>query len=79
MKWKIIIDKNSTIKKKKEQSISGYIDFDKRDFHYYDNLFLEEFNVVVKMPLLEPEKTEEIAIIDRFNLSNRIFLLSYDF
>jgi len=69
----------SAIKKKRKKSIRGYIDFDKQDAHYYNNMYLDEFNVVIKMPLFEPEKTEEIAIIDRFDLWNRIFLLSYDY
>jgi len=64
---------------KNEESIRGYIDFDKRDARYYNNLYLEEHNIVIKMPLFEEEKTEEIATIDKFNLINRIFLLSYDY
>ncbi len=76
---KKIIDIYSAIKKKRKQSIRGYIDFDKRDSHYYNNIYLDEFDVVIKMPLFEYDKTEEIAVIDRFSLSNRIFLLSYDY
>ena len=56
--------------------IHKYLDYNKKNDHFYNNLYLDENKFVIKIPLLEVQPSEEIKI-GRFNLANNVFLTSY--
>ena len=56
-----------------------FIDYDKGRKIFYDNLYLDEFKIVVKIPLFsksEPSNKEDIKV-KKFNLERYTYLLSY--
>ena len=61
--------------------VKGFIDFDKEGEIAYDNLYLEDEKVVVKIPIIEKEvifkNVNEGIKIERFNLSKYTFLMNY--
>ncbi|MFX1398768.1 MAG: hypothetical protein ACFFAS_17190 [Promethearchaeota archaeon] len=69
------------IEKNNHQKIQFFIDFDKTSTILYDNIYLEEIDFVVKLPMVKEHafilSSDEAIIIEKFNLSNQIFLLSY--
>ena len=64
--------------KSEESNARKFIDYDKYKKIFYDNIYLDEFKIVVKMPLLCTDicQKEEIKI-KKFNLEKYTFLLSY--
>lgn len=70
------------LKKKTHIQIKHYIDYDKTNHIIYDNLYLEDFDVVIKSPIVRNKKASTITnysiIISRFILANSVFLISYD-
>lgn len=60
--------------------LGQFLDFDKVSSIVYNNLYLEDYKLVVKIPIgdkdYEESKTE--VKIEKFDLSNRAFLLSID-
>lgn len=58
-----------------EDDLSKYLDYNKNDDQYYNNLYLDEYKLVVKIPLLETEKSDEFKI-ERFSLVNKIYITS---
>ncbi|MFW9783306.1 MAG: hypothetical protein ACFFFB_13570 [Candidatus Heimdallarchaeota archaeon] len=64
--------------KNKEVSIQKFIDWDKFKNKFYNNLYLENYKIVIKIPLL-PKKEEKADIkIKKFDLEKYTFLISYD-
>ncbi|MFX1259338.1 MAG: hypothetical protein ACFFAN_15900 [Promethearchaeota archaeon] len=55
-----------------------FIDFDKKKTILYDNIWLDEKNFVIKIPLLEKKTLENDLKIEKFNLANHVYLLGYD-
>ncbi len=57
-----------------------FIDFNKNNRIFYDNLYLNDAKIVIKSPL--PVSRKEISMddikIEEFNLTNSIYILSYD-
>ncbi len=65
-----ILDKN---KEKK------FIDFDKRERIFYDNLYFGEYNIVLKIPILGVENKvsyREIKL-EKFDITRYLYLLHY--
>jgi len=59
--------------------ISMYLDWDKYSKKFYNNIYLEEFKLVIKMPLIHMEDNKEEDIkIKKFDLSKYTYLLSYE-
>ena len=60
---------------------SMFIDFDKGTSIFYDNLYLDDYKIVVKTPIVCCKKlTETIDIkvkIEKFDLTKYAFLTSY--
>ena len=56
-------------------TVSKFIDFDKGQNIFYDNVYLDEYKIVVKMPLLKRDKAVQIK---KFTLENYTFLFSYE-
>jgi hypothetical protein len=55
-----------------------FIDYDKLEEIFYDNLYLDEFKICVKIPIIckrEPQKKD--LIVNKFNLEKYTYLLSY--
>jgi len=60
-----------------EHRIKGFLSFDKCNNQIYDNLFLDDCKIVVKVSIPQnPNLNDAIKIIE-FSLSNSIFLISY--
>ena len=58
-------------------SFKKYIDFDKSDKIFYDNLYLGEYKIVIKIPLTENNRSQDTIKIEEFSLENDTFLTSY--
>ena len=63
---------------KDEFTISKFLDFDKNKNVFYDNMYLDDYKIVVKLPLSEKQRAEQELKINRFDLTKYTFLLSYD-
>ena len=53
-----------------------FIDFDKNRRQFYNNLYLDDAKLVIKIPLTG-EKGEELKV-EKFDLTKYTYLLSYD-
>ncbi|TFG29972.1 MAG: hypothetical protein EU532_02100 [Promethearchaeota archaeon] len=52
-----------------------YLEFNKEEQKYYTNYFLEEFKIVVKVPLMEEEEEkDEPPKLSEFYLDNNIYI-----
>jgi hypothetical protein len=58
--------------------VQKFIDFDKHDKEFYNNFYLKEPNLVVKMLLMEKNAIRDNIKIGKFSLDKRIYLLSYE-
>ncbi|TFG17751.1 MAG: hypothetical protein EU531_02325 [Promethearchaeota archaeon] len=63
--------------KEEEMAISMFIDWDKYKNRFYNNLYLEDFKFVVKMPLIQNDKLDLDIKIKKFNLTEYTYLISY--
>ena len=63
---------------KNKFEVKKYLDWDKFENKFYNNLYLDEYKIVVKIPLIKRDEREEDIKIKRFNLEKYIFLVSYD-
>ncbi len=59
-------------------SIQKFIDWDKFENIFYNNLYLENYKMVVKIPLIPKQEPKNEIKIKRFNLEKYTFLISYD-
>ncbi|MBA7478848.1 MAG: hypothetical protein CEE42_09730 [Promethearchaeota archaeon Loki_b31] len=68
----------SVIQSLKKDNINMYIDWDRYKNMFYNNIYLEDYKFVIKMPLL-PQKNSQMDIkIKKFNLTKYTYLISYD-
>lgn len=60
--------------------LGQFLDFDKVNSIVYNNLYLEDYKLVVKIPIDDKdyEKSKTEVKIEKFDLTNRAFLLSID-
>ncbi|MBN1802096.1 MAG: hypothetical protein JW891_11345 [Candidatus Lokiarchaeota archaeon] len=58
-------------------NLSKFIDFDKIQNTFYDNVYLDDYKFVVKIPLLKDKSQKDIRI-KKFTLENYTFLFSYE-
>ena len=60
--------------------LNKFVDFNKNNGIFYDNLYLNDIKYVIKMPL--PDSRKERLIdnirIEEFNLANSIFIFNYE-
>ena len=56
-----------------------FIDFDKCESIFYNNLYFEDSKIVLKIPICDVDykKSKSNIKVERFDLSNRAFLMSY--
>ena len=64
--------------KEKDLSVTLFIDWDKYKNRFYNNLYLEDFKIVIKMPLILEKKLDMDIKIKKFDLTKYTYLLSYD-
>lgn len=64
--------------KKEELMMSMFIDWDKYKNRFYNNIYLEDYKIVVKMPLITRKKSEREIKIKKFDLTKYTYLVSYD-
>ncbi len=57
--------------------MKNFIDIDKDKKILYNNLYLDELKIVIKMPLIENKNFQKDIKIEKFDLTKYIFLLSY--
>ncbi len=75
----------ATQQNKDPSSVNKFIDFDKSKNLFYDNLYLCEQKIVVKIPICkgrtlerkEPYDANKKVKIEPFNLTKYIYLTSY--
>lgn len=59
-------------------SIQKFIDWDKYKNVFYNNFYLENYKIVIKMQLPSKEESRDEIKIKKFNLEKYTFLISYD-
>lgn len=62
-----------------DYTLNKFIDFNKTESLFYNNLYLDECKIVIKIPLYHSTKegsTNNIKI-EKFNLTDSIFIFSY--
>ena len=65
--------------KKEVFTTSKFIDFDKYKEIFYDNLYIDDYKIVVKMPLIKKrDRFYKKIKIREFDLGRYTYLLSYD-
>jgi hypothetical protein len=67
--------------KEKNLEISRFIDLDKNKNRFYNNIYLENFDLVIKMPISKnttknSNAPQEIKI-EKFDLTKYIYLVDY--
>ncbi len=64
--------------KDEEITIQKFIDWDKFENVFYNNFYLQNYKIVIKMPLVPRKRNKEEIKIKKFNLEKYTFLVSYD-
>ncbi|TFG06438.1 MAG: hypothetical protein EU539_07655 [Promethearchaeota archaeon] len=62
----------------KTSKLKKFIDFDKNRNIVYDNLWLDDHKITIKISLSEENLSKDMPKIEEFNLSKYSFLLSYE-
>ncbi len=64
--------------KNENVSISRFLDWCKYKNIFYNNLYLEDYDWVIKMPLIpQGSETQKEIKLKKFNLTQYTYLLSY--
>ncbi|MFX1488687.1 MAG: hypothetical protein ACFFBI_06030 [Promethearchaeota archaeon] len=63
--------------KESEISLRRFIDWDKFRNIFYNNIYLENYKIVIKMPLIPQMDSEDDIKIKKFNLEKYTYLCSY--
>ena len=63
---------------KDELIISMFIDWDKYKNCFYNNLYLEDYKFVIKIPLIKDKLRKKDLKIKKFNLAKYTYLVSYE-
>ena len=64
--------------KKESISVSRFLDWCKYENIFYNNLYLEDYDWVIKMPLIsQGSETQNDFKLKKFNLTKYTYLLSY--
>ena len=68
---------NTTNFKDRRYLVKKFIDFDKNNNIFYNNLYLNDSKIVIKIPLIEKENSQPEIKIEKFTLVNNVYLTSY--
>ncbi|MFX0080601.1 MAG: hypothetical protein ACFE94_02510 [Candidatus Hodarchaeota archaeon] len=63
--------------KKNHIAIQKFIDWDKCKNMFYNNIYLDKWKLVIKMPLIPREDSDEDIKIKKFDLEKYTYLCSY--
>jgi len=63
--------------KEDHMTIQKFIDWDKCRNMFYNNVYLENWKIVIKMPLIPREESEDNIKIRKFNLEKYTYLCGY--
>ena len=63
--------------REKEISVRRFIDWDKCRNTFYNNMYLDNWKIVIKMPLIPDEDSEGEVKIKRFDLEKYTYLCGY--
>ena len=58
-------------------AIQKFIDWDKCRNMFYNNVYLENWKIVLKMPLIPREESDDDVKIRKFNLEKYTYLCGY--
>ena len=61
-----------------QESLKKYIDFDKTNKIIYGNYFLDEFKIVLKVPIVLDGNQDAEIKIDNFNITEYNYLTKID-
>jgi hypothetical protein len=63
-----------------EKYLEKFIDYNKKNGLLYDNLYLNDIKIVIKIPFQDSRKERSINNIKiaKFNLSDSIYISNYD-
>jgi len=64
----------------KKKILKKYIDYDKNEKLFYNNFYLNELNLSIKIPIIdiESQNLKKEFIVKEFDLINYTYLLNYD-
>ena len=60
------------------KNMKKFIDFDKYNKIFYDNLWLDDQNFAIKIQLVENNISKGNIKLDKFDLSKYTYLVAYD-
>ncbi|MFX0057924.1 MAG: hypothetical protein ACFE85_10865 [Candidatus Hodarchaeota archaeon] len=63
--------------KRKDLAITMFIDWDKYKNMFYNNIYLDDYKIVIKMPLIQRKKSKKDIKIKKFDLTKYTYLCSY--
>ena len=55
-----------------------FVDFDKKDKVFYCNLYVDDYKLVVKTPIVKKEKKDVDVKIERFDLTKYTYLFAHE-
>jgi len=62
----------------REIAIQKFIDWDKFENVFYNNFYLQNYKIVIKIPLAPRKRNKDDLKIKKFDLEKYTFLVSYD-
>jgi hypothetical protein len=62
---------------KDEFKLRMFIDYDKEKEKFFNNIYIENYRVVLKMPFIQNEDQQKNIKIDKFNLNDFIYICDY--
>lgn len=57
--------------------LKRFLEYDKNNNQICDNLYLDTYKIVVKVPISQNPNLKDVVKFERFNISNNVFLTSY--
>lgn len=58
--------------------LKKFISFDKYENSFYNNLYLDDDKIVIKIPLIIKQNSQEDVKVEKFDLAKYTFLLTYE-
>jgi len=55
-----------------------FLDFDTDNNILYDNIYVDEFKIVVKIPIKKRKNSQEEIKIEKFDLTRYLYLVHYN-
>ncbi len=58
--------------------LKNFLDLDKKNKLLYNNIYLDDIKIVIKMPLVAQEEREFEVIFEKFDLTKYNYLVAYE-